>query len=78
MDYLCGSRAGGDSPLGTSSSRRCGEGWGVEVFEAEEAEVDLGVVVAAEETEIVDDGFATGFPGDDVMDVAPFGGTSTA
>jgi hypothetical protein len=54
--------------------------WGgqVEVFEAELSEVDLGVVVAAEETEVVDDGFAAVDPPDDVVDVAPFRGAATA
>jgi hypothetical protein len=35
--------------------------------------VDLAVVVAAEETEIVDDGLAPIEPGDDVVDVTPPG-----
>jgi hypothetical protein len=40
--------------------------------------VHLAVVVAAEETEIVDDGLASIEPGDDVVDIAPLGRASTA
>jgi hypothetical protein len=36
------------------------------------SQVDLGVVVSAEETEVRDDGFAAVDPPDDVVNVAPF------
>ena len=40
--------------------------------------VGEGVVVAAEETEVVEDGFASVCPEDNVVDVAPAGGSATA
>ena len=40
--------------------------------------MNLGVVVSAEETEVVDDGFASVDPPDDVVDVAPFGRSVTS
>jgi hypothetical protein len=40
--------------------------------------VDEGVVVAAEETKVVEDGFASVCPEDNVVDVAPAGGPATA
>ena len=40
--------------------------------------VGEGVVVAAEETQVGEDGFAAVCPEDDVVDVAPAGGSATA
>jgi hypothetical protein len=40
--------------------------------------VGEGVVVSAEETKVVEDGFASVCPEDNVMDVAPAGGPATA
>ena len=38
--------------------------------------MDPGVVVAAEQTEVVDDCLAAFRPGDEVVNVAPFGGAT--
>lgn len=73
MSTGVGAIGGGGLPLGTSLSCCCGEGFDLEVVEGDQAEVELGVVVAAEEVEVVDDGFAAFCPGDEVVDIAPFG-----
>jgi hypothetical protein len=49
---------GGGLPLGTSLSCRRSQRPDLEVVEADEVEVELGVVVAAEKTEVSDFGLA--------------------
>lgn len=67
----------GQPPLGTTVPRRCGQRPHLQIVEAEQAQVNQGVVVTAEETEVVDDSLSTISPRNEVVYVAPLGRPAT-
>ena len=67
---------GGAFALGRSSTEDA-QGWAGQILQIEHLEVNQRVVVATEQTEVVDDGLAAVGPGDDVMDVTPLCRPST-